>query len=176
MKNLFQPLCLAGLMVVISSVAQAQSPVTVAESAPAATASMPGHGMDLRQRMHEGMNEARGTWAHYRMDRHLSELKTQLKLSPAQESSWTAFAAAMKPSADMRSARPDPAELQKLSTPERLDRMKLLREQHHAAMMTAHDQREQAVRNFYGVLTPEQKMLFDAQTLGYHRAYHHRGG
>ena len=36
-----------------------------------------------------------------RMDRHFEALKTQLKLTAAQDGAWTAFKAAMQPSADM---------------------------------------------------------------------------
>ena len=98
-----------------------------------------------------------------RMQAHLqsraANLKAKLQLSPEQDAAWRTYTAAMKTPA--RVQRPDRAELEMLSTPERLDKMRALRQQHDAAM----DQREQATRTFYAGLTPEQKKTFDANTL-----------
>lgn len=94
--------------------------------------------------------------------KHLAELKGKLKLTPEQESAWTTFSAAIQPSGDgMKPA--DMAEIDKLSTPERIDKMHALRKEHMAAMDKAMDQREQATKTFYAVLTAEQKKVFDAE-------------
>ena len=128
--------------------------------------------MGQRMNMHEPM----GARMMQRMDRHLGELKNQLKLSATQESAWNAFVAAMKPAADKRAPRPDPADMAKLSTPERLDRMKAMRTQQMADMNAAMERREQATRSLYEALTPEQKAQFDAQTARHHgRRGHHAG-
>jgi Spy/CpxP family protein refolding chaperone len=72
----------------------------------------------------------------------------------------------MKPSADAK--WPDRAEIDKLTTPERLDKMRDLRKQRDAEM----DKRDAATRTFYATLTAEQKKTFDANT---GRPFHRRG-
>jgi periplasmic protein CpxP/Spy len=109
---------------------------------------------------------------HHRMDpakmeemqaKRSADLKAKLKITAAQESAWTTFTAAMKPPARDAQQRPDRAELDKLSTPERLDKMRALRTQHLTDMQTAMNKRDDATKAFYAVLSPEQKKLFDAE-------------
>ena len=57
---------------------------------------------------------------------------------------------------------PDPVEMAKLTTPERIDKAKALRNQHMAEMNAASDKRGEATKTFYAVLTPEQQKVFDA--------------
>ena len=106
------------------------------------------------------------------MDKRVAEFKVKLKITPAQEAAWTSFSTALKPA-----PRPDmagtKAELDKLPTPERLDRMRTLRTQHMAEMNTRMDQRAEATKTFYAVLSPEQKKLFDDE---FTRASSGRGG
>ncbi len=97
----------------------------------------------------------RGPQAH---DKRMAELKAQLQLTPAQEGAWNQFAEAMRPAGAM--PRPDHEALMKLPTPERIDQMRALRQQHMAQM----DQRAEATKAFYNALTPEQKKRFDDQT------------
>jgi protein CpxP len=55
------------------------------------------------------------------------------------------------------------AEMDKLTTPERIDKMQALhteRMNEHAAMMKKHGD---ATKAFYAVLSPEQKKTFDAE-------------
>ena len=111
--------------------------------------------------MYDGMRHMDPARVQARMDKHAAELKALLKLTPAQEGAWTAFVAAHKPPADMMAKWPDRAALEKLTTPERLDRMKALRGKHIAAM----EQREEATRVFYATLTPEQQKVFDASAM-----------
>jgi len=56
---------------------------------------------------------------------------------------------------------PDPAEMAKLSTPERIDKMKSLRAEHQAEA----DKRAEATKAFYAVLTADQKKVFDSFTM-----------
>ena len=98
-----------------------------------------------------------------------AELKAKLALTPAQEGAWTSFTTAMQPPA--RAARPDRAAWEKLSTPDRIDQMKALRNQRIAEM----DRRADATKAFYAVLTPDQKKVFDAQPMGRHGGRHHKG-
>ncbi len=92
------------------------------------------------------------------MAKRAAELKAQLKLSPEQEGSWNAYAAAMKPPA--HPAMPKHEDHAKLSTPERLDQMRAHRQQREAEF----DKRDAATRSFYGTLNAEQKKTFDART------------
>ena len=137
MKITHKPLLVFSLLAGITCLSQAQP----------APGTGPGAGDSLPPRMQ----------AH--MQQRAADLKAKLKLSPEQDAAWAGYVAAMRPPAQAQ--RPDRAELDKLSTPERLDKMHALRQQHEAAM----DQREKATRAFYAALTPEQKKTIDANTL-----------
>lgn len=108
-----------------------------------------------------------------RMQEHIAKrqaaLKQKLALTPAQEGAWTSFTTAMTPPA--RGARPDRAAFEKLSTPDRIDQMKALRNQRIAEM----DRRADATKAFYAALTPDQKKVFDAEKMHRHGGGHHRG-
>jgi hypothetical protein len=110
---------------------------------------------------------------HERMQQHMAQrqaqLKQKLQITPAQEGAWTAYVAAMQPPANMQ--RPDRAEFAKLTTPERIDRMRALRTSHQAEM----DKRGEATKTFYATLTAEQKKVFDAESWRGRRGDHHRG-
>ena len=155
MTSRFKPTLLAGLLALSGFAALAQM-------TPAG-----GHGGMMAgpaDGMHQGMHHMNPARMQARMDQHAAALKARLKLTPAQESAWTTFAAAHKMPADMMAKRADQAALEKLTTPERLERMKALRSQHMAAM----DQRDEATRVFYAALTPEQQKVFDASTVPHH--------
>lgn len=93
-------------------------------------------------------------------EQRASDLKAKLKLSPSQEGAWSTFSAATKPPADMGKMREQHAEMAKLTTPERIDRMQAM----HVQRDTVMKQRGDATKAFYGQLTAEQKAVFDAQT------------
>ena len=92
-----------------------------------------------------------------RMAQRANAFKAQLKLTPEQEPAWTAFMAAMQPA--QRTARLDPADMEKRTTPERIDRMRALRAQQAAEA----DRRGEATKTFYAALTPEQQKTFDSR-------------
>lgn len=92
-----------------------------------------------------------------------ADLKAKLKITAAQEGAWTAYTATMKPPATALDRRADRAELDKLSTPERIDKMRSLRTQQLADMNAALDQRDDATKTLYGALSAEQKKVFDAE-------------
>lgn len=94
--------------------------------------------------------------------KHLADLKAKLKITASQEAAWKTFTDAMKPPADM-GKRPDRAELDKLSTPERLDKMQALHKERMAVMDTAMEKRNAATKAFYAALSPEQQKTFDAE-------------
>ena len=124
-----------------------------AQPAPAAA---PGAAAPTEGRTKAGQPDHRERHQAHRAQR-LAALKDQLKLTPAQEPAWTAFAAAMQPGE--RPARLDRKDMEQLTTPERIDRMRALRAQHAAEA----DRRGEATKTFYAALTPEQQKTFDAQ-------------
>jgi protein CpxP len=99
-----------------------------------------------------------------RMNKHLGELKTKLQITAAQEGAWTAFTANMQaPAGKGPMSREDGKkmheEMQKLTTPERIDRMKAM----HAERQAIMDKRAEGVKALYAALTPEQRKVFDTQ-------------
>ena len=155
MTSRLKPALLAGLLALSGLAALAQTPTPGGHAAMMAG---PADGMQ------EGMRHRDPARMQARIDKFAAELKARLKLTPAQEGAWTTLLAAHKMPADMMAKRPDPAALEKLSTPDRLDRMKALRSQHMAAM----DQRDEATKTFYATLTAEQQKVFDATTMPKH--------
>lgn len=167
MKSVFKPLLLAGLL--------ATAGFSVLAKAPAADdcAGMMGmHG----GMSHGHMGQRDGSRMQAHMDKRHAALKAQLKLTPAQEGAWTSYIAAMKPPADMMGQRPDYAELAKLPTPERIDKMKALRTERMNAMNAAMDQHADATKAFYATLTPEQQKVFDANAMRPQRGGARMGG
>jgi protein CpxP len=101
-----------------------------------------------------------------RFAKRQAELHDKLKLTPAQEPAWNAFVERMKPGA--RPARPDRAEMEKLTAPERMERMLGMMREAEKRMAD----RLAAVKEFYPVLTPEQQKVFNDQ---FGPGRHHRG-
>ena len=119
-----------------------------------------------------GMHDKGGEHMAMRMKHHMQKLKTELKLSPEQEPAWAALANALTPVT--RPPRPDRAEMEKLSMPERLDKMKQVMSQHHEARVAEMDKHAAAVKTFYAALSPEQKKTFDAKAMpGWMHGPHH---
>jgi len=156
---MFNPnrILVAGLLATLGFAATAQTaPAQPAPGAPSvAPASREGHGRFDRARMQE------------RMSRYFATFKQKLQLSPGQEAAWNSYLAALQPTPMQR---PDRAEIARLSTPERIDRMRTLR----AARMAEMDKRGDATKTLYAALTPEQKKTFDAETL--RRGWGHHAG
>lgn len=100
------------------------------------------------------------------------KLHDALKLTPAQAGAWTTYAAAVK-----RPARTPGAEhgergaWKTMPAPERMEKRIEMAKQHLAVMET----RLAATSAFYGVLTPEQKKLFDASSM-HHGGHRGHGG
>lgn len=113
--------------------------------------------------MRAGMHDGAGMNGHgdraAMMQRHVQHLRDVLQLTPAQEPALQAFIAAMKPPEGMMDKmRAEHEEMAKLTTPQRLDRMKAKMAEHEAMM----DQHIAAVKAFYAQLTPAQQKAFDA--------------
>lgn len=166
MKHAHKHLIAAALLA-LGFAATAQPAPAPAPVTPEARASGHHHGMmGHHGRMDPAKMQER---MQQRMAQRQAQLKQKLQITPAQESAWTAYVAAMQPPANMQ--RPDRAELAKLTTPERIDRMRALRTAHHAEM----DKRGEAAKTFYAALTAEQKKVFDAESSRGRRGGHHRG-
>lgn len=105
-------------------------------------------------------------------DQRMAALKEKLKLAPGQEAAWESFAASLQPMGHPGMNRQAMhAELDELSTPERLERMSALAEARQARMA----QRTEAIKAFYSQLTPEQQKVFDAEATAHRmqRGHHH---
>lgn len=90
-----------------------------------------------------------------RQAERMAKFKQSLALTPAQEGAWNDFSASMQKRNDF--ARLGHGDMEKLTTPERIDRMRAMRAQRSAAM----DQREDATKAFYAQLQPAQQKTFD---------------
>lgn len=136
----------------VTAIAQTQPPAQAAQA--------PGRHFD-RAKMGERVNQ------------RLADLKQKLQVTSAQEPSWTRFANAMQPPAQRQ--RPDREALARMSTPDRIDHMRALRDERNAEM----DRRAEATKAFYAELGAEQKKTFDAETArmfqrgGRHMHRHH---
>ena len=150
----FRSIVLTGLLASAGfGTAFAQVPAPSASTPQAAPAQGPaGEARGQNGRFDPARREAR-------MQKHFEEMKAKLRITAQQESAWTAFTAAMRPPArDAAAPRPDRAEFAKLTTPQRIDRMRELRARH----MAEADARGDAVKTFYAALNPAQQQTFDA--------------
>ena len=102
-----------------------------------------------------------------RVNSHLSALKNKLHITASQEGAWSTFTSAMQPPAKMTALRPDRAEQDKLTTPERIEHMNAMKAQRDAEMT----KRNEATKTFYAALSPEQQKVFDANTMGHGRGH-----
>lgn len=107
-----------------------------------------------------GARQADGRFAE-RMKMQQQRVHDALKLTPQQESAWTKYQEShpFAGKAD-RPNRPDPAEMAKLTAPERADKMLEMQKQRQDDM----SKHVVAMKDFYAQLTPEQKKTFDEQT------------
>jgi len=172
MKTKLKISLVAGMMLA-AGFAYSQSPMGAGQYAMMGGqyGNMQGQGMN-----HHGMGKMDPARMQARMEQRQAALKAQLKLTAEQEPAWTAFAASHKPPAGMMMDRQAAmADLAKLTTPERIDKMKELRAQRMGQMTAAMDQRAEATKTFYAVLTPEQQKVFDAQTMQGAHAYMGKG-
>lgn len=146
-------LVLAGLLATLGASAMAQS---AAPASLGAAASSP-------RGQHMGKHDPAKMQAM--IAKNQADLKAKLKLTPAQEGAWTAYTAAVQPPAGkgMRPSEAQRAEMDKLTTPERIDKMHALRGERMTQMNAAMDKRGNATKTFYAALTPEQQKVFDTE-------------
>ena len=152
-----KPFAVIALLAVAAVAAQAQTPAP-----PAAAGSAP-------MGMHERHGEFDPARMQERMQRRMESFKRILQITPAQEGAWTAWTAAMRPSPQMmQQHRANREEMARLTTPERIDRMRQLRGQRDGEM----DKRADATKTFYAQLTPAQQKAFDELSLRFFAGRH----
>lgn len=105
-----------------------------------------------------GPSGGRGEFFEHRIERmaqHHKKLHESLKLTPEQEGAWKKLMDAEQPMGKMEKRNAE--DWSKLTTPERADKM-LERMKEHQARQVEH---VAALKEFYAVLTPEQRKTFD---------------
>lgn len=123
----------------------------------------PGHGCD------KGKFD-KANWQEHRLEhfeKHQERLHTILQLTSAQENAWKNYQAQIKP--QDKAEHPDVAELNKLNTLQRLDKMEAWDKERD----TRQAERAKAVRAFYAQLNDAQKKAFDENAFPQHP--HHDG-
>ncbi|WHZ09919.1 MAG: hypothetical protein OJF60_000358 [Burkholderiaceae bacterium] len=166
MKTCFRRMTLAGALATAiagaSFAAVAQTPPAPPPPPAAAPAQMQRH--DPAQ-WHAKMAE--------RHAKQMARLKTELKITPQQEGAWNSFAEALQPpaSAEHGSRSRMREKFAQMTTPERIDQMRALRDRRAALM----DQRDIATKTFYTALSPTQQKTFDEATLRMMQRHGHHG-
>jgi len=147
MKHSPKQLIAAAVLAALGLAAAAQTP-------PGPPAGGPG-----RQERMERHDPARmQQFMQQRRVQKMAHFKETLQITPAQDGAWSAWTASMQPPANWK--RPDRTELERLPTPERIDRMRTLRTERMAMM----DKRAESTKGFYATLNPVQKGVFDIET------------
>lgn len=116
-----------------------------------------------------GQHHKHGNWGERAAARQ-QKLHDQLQLTPSQNAAWTTYTAAIKPA--VRGERPARGEWKTLPAPQRMEKRIDMARQHIARMET----RLAALNAFYAVLTPEQKKVFDANSMSRRHMRHHKMG
>lgn len=165
-------LILAGLLTAVSASAIAQTTPVAPAAERAAMGQAGGHHGDRMGRHDPAKMQAM-------MVKRQADMKAKLKITPAQEGAWTTFTTAVQPPAGMMGQRPGAeqrAEMDKLTTPERIDKMQAMRTQRMTEMNAEMDKRGTATKAFYAALSPEQQKTFDAEHKGTGMHGGHHGG
>lgn len=155
---------LAALLATTGLLGTAQAVTPAAPSASPSTATSPTspQGSAHHAERHGERHTDRFARMAERHQQRLDQLKTRLQLTPEQEPAWRAYVARTGPDSHGAAHGPqgDRADLARLTTPERIERMKAWHEQRQAA----HQQRMDATLSFYQALTPAQRQTFDQAT------------
>jgi protein CpxP len=181
MTSMFKPLksvntlVLAGIMAAASLAAVAQTATPGAPATATAPAQAGPHAGHHGKHRHDPA----------KMQARIAKHQAELKAKPAQEAAWSAYTAALQPQARPAGQRPDRAamraEFEKLTTPQRIDKMNALRAQRMAEMNAKMTQRGEATKTFYAALNADQQKVFDSQRMAHGgkghggRHGHHKG-
>ncbi|MDO5693726.1 MAG: Spy/CpxP family protein refolding chaperone [Pseudomonadota bacterium] len=155
-KRLF----IAAVLAATGAFAVAQTPTPVQPAAGEAAVQQRGR-MDpaeWQKRM-----EQRQQRMQERRAQRMADLKARLKITAEQEGAWNAYTAAMQPPANAQRLGPrmNSAEFDKLTTPQRIDRLEQFATERQAQMK----QRSDAIKTFYAQLSPEQQKLYDDRAM-----------
>jgi periplasmic protein CpxP/Spy len=105
-----------------------------------------------------GLTGPRGANVAANQDARLTYLKSELKITPTQESAWNAYSTAMKQQAEsMQAMRNQMFAAAQSGVPERFTQRAELMKQRAAGA----DTMAAAIKDLYAALTPEQKALAD---------------
>ena len=156
MKLVFKHTLLATVLACVGMAATAQTPATPADAPMGRHSRMDRHDPAKMQAFQA---------------KHMAALKESLKLTPAQEPAWANFTTAMQMQ-PKQGARPARGDMEKLTAPERIDKMREMRAQHAATA----DKRGEAVKTLYAALSPEQQKTFDARQTRMGKGERHHGG
>ena len=134
----------------------------LAAAAAAATAQtpMPASGEASAQASEQRANPHEADRHAERHAKRMADLKQRLQITRTQEGAWNQFVSAMQPPARPPEPGADRHAFERLTTPERLDRMQAM----HAERQNRMAARNQAIKQFYGQLSAEQQKVFDQQT------------
>ncbi len=103
-----------------------------------------------------------GKEMHGKVEARLAKLKEALKITPAQEGAWDEYAKRTESLVGtLREGRTD----EPMTAPERLDR-RIDRMKRRLALL---ENMDEAFKNLYGALTPEQKSIADKRFAGMRR-------
>jgi periplasmic protein CpxP/Spy len=153
--NTLKQLAAAGLLAAAGCAALAQ-PQTPPQPMPMPMPMQPGQPPMMMRGDH---GDRRAMMEQHRA-RRLGELKQKLQISAAQEGAWTNWTNALKPGA--RPQRPNFVEFARMTTPQRIDKMRELRNARNAER----DRRGDATKAFYAQLNAQQQKVFDEQSMG----------
>jgi Spy/CpxP family protein refolding chaperone len=155
MKSLKNKFFVGLSVVAITAAASVYAQGSGSSSSPASGPPMGKMGMGMHGP--EGMDHAKmAEKMKAGMAKHLAELHDKLKLSATQEPAWKTFTDAITPGA--LPAHPDRAAMEKMTAPERMEKMLALSKERQVKM----ESHLAALKTFYAVLTPEQKKIVDA--------------
>jgi hypothetical protein len=113
----------------------------------------------------EKRHHDRAAYAQKRLER----LKAKLRITPEQESQWSAFSnTVMQQMEQLKTAHRGMKEMP-AKAPERIDRQVEMMKQRVASFETV----AQAAKTLYAALTPDQQQIADQRLLNFH--HHHAG-
>ena len=94
---------------------------------------------------------------------HLAALKVELKITPEQDSAWQAFTTKARQQADGMPAQRAQMHAQMSATSQTAPERLAQRTEHAKQRIAGMESMTAAVKDLYGVLTPEQKAIADQQ-------------
>lgn len=105
----------------------------------------------------------------------MSAIKKRLHLTPEQDAAWNQWQESTKPMDGMGHPDIKKGDWAGLTTPQRLDKMRSMHEEHSQRMAQAMARHAEATKTFYASLTEAQQKTFDEETLKHVLGGPHRG-